>query len=95
MLPVIFIGTGVMLFRLRQRADQPDDFDVVELVPARPPLDPALKALVFQLLESTPLSSRWFQISTCTPLRRGEGGVKDVRESRERQRGVRGGGGAS
>jgi len=30
MLPVIFIGTGVMLFRLRQRADQPDDFDVVK-----------------------------------------------------------------
>ena len=26
-----------------------------------------LKALVFQLLESISLSSRWFQISTCTP----------------------------
>ena len=27
-----------------------------------------MKALVFQLLESTALSSHWFQISTCTPL---------------------------
>ena len=26
-------------------------------------------ALVFQLLESAPLSSHWFQMSTCTPTR--------------------------
>ena len=35
-------------------------------------VDPALKALLFQLLESTLLSSR-LQISTCTPLHRGRG----------------------
>ena len=31
-------------------------------------LDPVLKALVFQVLESTTVSSRWFQISTLHPL---------------------------
>ena len=36
-----------------------------------PPRPRALKALVFQLLESKVLSRRWFQLSTCTPLRRG------------------------
>ena len=43
---------------------------------ARPKLDPALKALVFQLqlLESTTLSSHWFQIdSTCVPPTTREG----------------------
>ena len=34
-------------------------------------LDPALKALVFQLVDITSLSMHWFQMSTCNPLQRG------------------------
>ena len=34
-----------------------------------------LKALVFQLLEGTSLSSRWFQIPTCIPYT--SAGVED------------------
>ena len=52
-------------------------------------VDPALKALVvFQLLQSTVLSSRWFQASTCTPTIWAMTARTDSREIAECSRGA-------
>ena len=82
------LDAGLVLDRVRICAVRAVQVDINQL-------DPVLKALVFQLLESTSLSCRWFQIdSTCTAIQRVKrpkaksGAVKEALGQRRFDRGV-------
>lgn len=49
--------------------------DQGEAVQADIRLTPCVESVCFQLLETTFLSTRWLQMSTCTPYTKGEMGI--------------------